>query len=218
MITETGNLPKGRLRRLVMANVILSTMKILHPAAFQPKMFLHPAFNWPSNQVCFPFLTVLSYRLRSRLQDNPPSTPLVLNLGRYQADPVSYFLQYSSGSPAGFAQWNAQQRVAYCRRALQDLESEWGPIHSWRHQFVEDWSRMRDEPNTWYDSTRARIRKGDTLLDYLEHIVDGSLPTDLEGMKDLWLQTHQLTKTISAGVVGLQNSLDVVLQYNKKHA
>lgn len=143
------------------------------------------------------------------MQDTPPSAPLVLTVE-------------GSGSPVGFSQWNAQQRLAYCRRTLQELEWGWGPVHSWPHQFIEDWSSMQDnEPNhtcEWYDSMRARIHEGDRLLTCLGRIIDGSLPVDLEEIRDLWLQTHQLTRTVSAGVVGLQHRLDVILQYHPARA
>jgi hypothetical protein len=131
---------------------------------------------------------------------------------------VDYFGHSSGDNLMDFEHSSAQQRVAYCQQALQGLERIWGPIDCWGNQFAGEWENAQFHGdghfNQWLDSVREKVRVGETLLGYLGCVMQGELPQDVEGLRDVWIQGHQLTTSISGGVFELQHRLAMVQQCN----
>jgi DNA polymerase III gamma/tau subunit len=62
----------------------------------------------------------------------------------------------------------------------------------------------------WLDESTKKVAAGQHVLAYIEHVMEGQLPTDMEMIRDLYLQGHQLTRAVQDAVNGLEQALSTV--------
>lgn len=61
------------------------------------------------------------------------------------------------------------------------------------------------------DRARMQIESGRNALGYLARVMEGTLPVDTAVLRDLYIQTFQMTCILSSAVVGLEHCLDLAI-------
>jgi hypothetical protein len=97
---------------------------------------------------------------------------------------------------------------------MLEMECNWGAITTWSAKTAESWAaikeRDKDHVSQWLAEQTKKAGDGRQMLGYLGHIMEGKLPTDEEGLHDLYLQGYQLTCALDSGLVALEQTLSMV--------
>ena len=108
---------------------------------------------------------------------------------------------------------NAQGRLLYICHALLVLEENCGAVDRWLANFAEEWLSVRangaHQVALWFCTVRKQVQKGWHLIRCLARVMDGEMPT-VDEWQSLWLEAYQLLGMIYAGVVGLEQKLELV--------
>jgi len=113
-----------------------------------------------------------------------------------------------------WSSWNASRRIAALRRWLLDMEWSWGAVANWPALCAEEWVSVKEQDSScvtaWLDGEAKKVATGRRMLGYFVRVMEGTLPTDMEVLRDIYLQGHQLSCTLHTAVIGLEQTLGVV--------
>jgi len=101
------------------------------------------------------------------------------------------------------------------------MEWDWGTIANWPAQSAEEWRTMKERDSecvtVWLNEGGKKVAAGRCMLAYLGRVMEGQLPTDVEALRDLYLQGHQLTCTFHSAIIGLEQTLNTVRSEIQAH-
>lgn len=107
--------------------------------------------------------------------------------------------------------WNARCHMKAVRRWLMDMEWNWGSMARWPAMCEEQWAIIKTKDHGiaggWIAEEDKKVAAGRLMLWYLGRIMEGQLPLDVEELRDLYLQGHQLTCDIDAAIIPLEQRL-----------
>lgn len=110
---------------------------------------------------------------------------------------------------------NAVARVAAIRRWMLYAEQKYGSsFDRWTQHLDEHIERDHNDLTALLDTlmkTRNQIANTRQAIVYLARVMEGELPADDDVLRDLYLQTHDMSSILHSASGGLQHRLDFAI-------
>lgn len=100
--------------------------------------------------------------------------------------------------------WVLYAEHRYCARL-----SHWKQAFDSAHAFYA--TREDNGIIEWLTDVRSQIYAGRQALDYLGRVMEGELPDDDEGVRDLYVQAYRLSSSVQEAVIGLECRVEGLL-------
>jgi len=114
----------------------------------------------------------------------------------------------------GWSSWDASHRIVGLRRWMLDMEWNWGSIAMWPALCMAEWANVKERDSAhvtaWLAECTKKASSGHRMLGYLGRIMEGNLPADVDVLRDLYLQSHQLTCTFNTAITALEITLSAI--------
>ena len=109
----------------------------------------------------------------------------------------------------------AQARMAAVRRRVAKWNIAWGPIRQWPHCFEDAYAEALDQGCTdaWANEVQLVVDEGRNLVRDLGDVIDGTLPSEVCYVRDLWRSAMDMMCQLCEGISALETRLQIVAPY-----